>query len=122
MNKFKPIPTKSGDETRGALAPSEKHRLDQLLDYVTDSVVSRTIVKGKTGTVTLFAFDKGQELSEHSAPFDAMVQVLDGEVTLTIGGKPITATTGETVIMPADIPHGVYATTPFKMLLTMIRG
>lgn len=111
----------SRKDTKGALEPSAKHQLDKLLVYVTDSVVSRTIMKGKAGTVTLFAFDKGQELSEHSAPFDAMVQVLDGEVTLTIGGKPITATTGETVIMPADIPHGVYATTQFKMLLTMIR-
>jgi quercetin dioxygenase-like cupin family protein len=72
--------------------------------------------------VTLFAFDAGQELSEHSTPFDAMVQVLDGEVELTIGGKVIRAGAGETVIMPADIPHAVTASQRFKMLLTMIRG
>ena len=91
------------------------------IQYNSESVVSRTLVKKPTGTITLFAFDRGQELSEHSAPFDALVHVLDGEVELTIGGEPVRAVAGELVTMPANIPHAVKAITPFKMLLTMIR-
>ncbi len=71
--------------------------------------------------LTLFAFDKGQALSEHSAPFDAIVQILDGEAELVIGGKSVTAGAGQTVLMPADVPHGVNAPSQFKMLLVMIR-
>jgi quercetin dioxygenase-like cupin family protein len=106
----------------GALIPAVTHRLEQLLDYVEGSVVSRTLVKNDGGTVTLFSFDAGQELSEHTTPFDAMVQVLDGEAELTIGGKKVTPKAGETVIMPANVPHAVRAAKRFKMLLTMIRG
>ncbi len=96
--------------------------LANLLAYVPHSIVSRTFLKNAGGTLTLFAFDAGQELSEHTAPFDAYVQVLDGTVALKIGGKEITASIGETVLMPADVPHGLKAIQNFKMLLTMIRG
>lgn len=90
--------------------------------YAPGAVVSKTLVKQPHGTITLFAFARGQELSEHSAPFDAMVHVLDGEVELIIGGAPTAARAGEFVIMPANIPHAVKARTDFKMLLTMIKG
>lgn len=86
------------------------------------SIVSRTLVKKDTGTVTLFAFDAGQALSEHTAPFDALVQVLAGRLELTIGGKPVTAAAGEIVLLPADVPHALIAGEPSKMLLVMIRG
>jgi len=92
------------------------------IQYNPEAVVSKTLVKQPHGTITLFAFDQGQELSEHSAPFDAMVHVLDGEVELIIGGKSQVAKTHEFVIMPANIPHAVKAKTKFKMLLTMIKG
>lgn len=90
--------------------------------YQPGAVVSRTLHKHSAGTITLFAFDEGQGLSEHSAPFDAFIQVLEGDATLTIGGNPVCAHTGEAVLLPADIAHSVQATKPFKMLLTMIRG
>jgi quercetin dioxygenase-like cupin family protein len=92
------------------------------VQYGEGAVVSRTLLKRPTGTITLFAFDKGQELSEHTAPFDAVVEVLDGEAELIIGGKPVRTRAGETVIMPADVPHAVKAVERFKMLLTMIRS
>jgi quercetin dioxygenase-like cupin family protein len=103
------------------LAPAQPVRLAEELTYVPGSVVSRTIAKTRGGSLTLFAFDAGQELSEHTAPFDAFVQVLDGEVELTIGGARVPAGAGETVLMPAGIPHAVKARTPFKMLLSMVR-
>jgi quercetin dioxygenase-like cupin family protein len=112
----------SNSEKSGRLQPAIVHCLDELVDYSEGSVVSRTIIKNSAGTITLFSFDEGQALSEHSAPFDAVVQILDGEAELIIGGKSITARKGDTVIMPADIPHGVNAVKRFKMLLTMIRG
>lgn len=105
----------------GTLPPSEPVQLRQLVQYADGSVVSRTLAKRGGGTLTLFAFDAGQELSEHSAPFDAYVQVLDGEVELTIGGEPVSAREGETVLMPANVPHGVKAVQRFKMLLIMLR-
>ena len=91
------------------------------VQYAAGSIVSRTIVDKKTGTVTLFAFDKGQGLSEHSAPFDALVLILDGEAELVIGGRPVRARSGQMVTMPANIPHAVRAVEKFKMLLTMIQ-
>jgi quercetin dioxygenase-like cupin family protein len=97
-------------------------QLADLVQYGDGAVVSRTLIKRTTGTLTLFAFDAGQELSEHTAPFDAVVQILDGEALLTIGGNAVTARQHETVIMPANIPHAVKATRKFKMLLTMIRS
>jgi quercetin dioxygenase-like cupin family protein len=106
----------------GLLAPGAPVVLSALLEYQEGAVVSRTLLKGEKGTVTLFAFDAGQGLSEHSAPFDAFVQVLDGETALTIGGKEVLARAGQSIVMPAGIPHALHATTRMKMLLTMIRG
>ena len=91
------------------------------VDYATGSIVSKTLADKKTGTLTLFAFDAGQGLSEHTSPFDATVLILDGEANLTIGGETVTAKQGELVIMPAGIPHDVRAEQRFKMLLIMIR-
>jgi quercetin dioxygenase-like cupin family protein len=101
---------------------SKTSKLEDLISYQEGSVVSRTIIDKKCGTVTLFAFDIGQGLSEHTAPYDAMVQVLDGEVEITISGKPITLTKAEMTIMPANQPHALAAKTRFKMLLTMIKS
>ena len=92
-----------------------------LIEYQEGSVVSRTIVDKEVGTVTLFAFDKGQGLSEHTAPFDALVYTLDGEVEVTISGKTVQLKKGEMVILPANKPHALKATKRFKMLLIMIR-
>lgn len=94
-----------------------------LIEYQKDSVVSREIIKKDIGTVTIFAFDKGQGLSEHSAPFDAMVQIIDGEAEITINGKPNTVKEGEMIIMPGNIPHALQAENKqFKMILTMIKA
>lgn len=95
--------------------------LIDLIEYAADSVVSKTILDKTTGTITLFAFDKGQKLSEHTAPYDAVVQVLDGRAQLTIGGQDMQVSTGQIIIMPANVPHAVTAVQKFKMLLTMIR-
>jgi len=92
-----------------------------IADYAPDSIVSRTLAKAKGGTLTFFAFDAGQELSEHSAPFDAYVFVVDGRVELTIGGQRVPASAGQLVRMPANVPHAVKAVERFKMLLTMLR-
>jgi quercetin dioxygenase-like cupin family protein len=101
---------------------AQANDLSALIDYQEGSVVSRTLIDKKAGTVTLFAFDEGQGLSEHTAPFDAMVQVLDGEVVVTIAGKPVNLKTGEITIMPANKTHALSAKTRFKMLLTMIKS
>ena len=106
----------------GTLPAAQAVELASLVDYADGSIVSCTIAENEAGTITLFAFDAGQGLSEHSAPFDAIVQVLDGEAELTIGGKPVAATAGQAVLMPADVPHAVKATARFKMLLTMLRA
>jgi len=97
-------------------------RLVDLADYQADSIVSRTIIDKTTGTVTFFAFDKGQALSEHTTPFDALVYVIDGEAEIVIAGKALRLEAGRMVIMPADQPHAVKALERFKMTLTMIRG
>jgi len=96
--------------------------ITDLISYQEGAVVSRQIVKAEAGNVTLFAFDSGQELSEHTAPFDALVHVLDGEVEIRISGSPFTLKSGEAILMPANKPHAVRAMTKFKMLLTMIRA
>ncbi len=106
---------------QGALEPAEAYSLAALVDYGEGAVVSRVIGRGAGANITLFAFDEGQELSEHSAPQDAYLAVLDGECRLTVGGEPVVATAGEIVLMPADVPHSVEATTRFKMMLVMIR-
>lgn len=93
-----------------------------LIAYQTGAVVSREIVRKPTGTVTIFAFDSGQGLSEHTAPFDALVHVLDGVAEVTIGGQPRQLRKDDMVLMPANVPHAVKAVEQFKMLLTMIRS
>jgi len=95
--------------------------LKELIEYSKDSVVSKTILDKPAGTITLFAFDKGQKLSEHTTPYDAVVQILDGRVRLTIGGEEIEVLAGQIIIMPGNVPHAVAAEEKFKMLLTMIR-
>ena len=96
-------------------------QLAELVSYQDGSVVSRQITKADAGNVTLFAFDQEQELSEHTAPFDALLHVLDGEAEIKISGKPFHLKMGDAIIMPATEPHAVKAATRFKMLLTMIR-
>lgn len=96
--------------------------LADLTGYQEGSIVSRTIIDKKTGTVTLFAFDEGQGLSEHTAPFDALVHLIDGEAEIVISGKSIRLKDGQIVIMPANQPHSVKAIRKFKMILTMIRS
>ena len=97
-------------------------RLVDLIDYQKSSVVSRTLIDKKTGTVTLFAFDEGEGLSEHMAPFDALVHVIDGEAEVVIAGKKMSVKEGEVVMMPANKPHALRAPKRFKMLLTMVRS
>ena len=100
---------------------AEKFELAEAVEYAGDSVVSKTVVKKDTGNVTLFAFDKGQGLSEHSAPFDAMVNVIDGTADIIIDKKSNILSAGESIIMPANIPHAVKAVEKFKMMLVMIK-
>lgn len=92
------------------------------IDYADGAVVSKTLVDKKAGTLTLFSFDAGQGLSEHTAPFDAVVQVLDGEASLLVGGQEVTVSAGCLAVMPAHVPHAVRAVQRFKMLLIMIRS
>lgn len=112
MSDKKHLPTMSAD-----VKP-----LVELLEYQDGSVVSRVLLKNKGGTVTLFAFDQGEGLSEHTAPFEALVFVIDGEAEVEIAGRAYAVRTGETITLPANIPHAVRAATRFKMLLTMIRA
>lgn len=95
--------------------------INDLVRYQDGTVASRMIVFKKTGTITLFAFDAGEGLSEHSAPFDAVLTVTDGEAEVTIAGSPFTVRNGEMIILPANVPHGVQARQRFKMTLSMIR-
>jgi quercetin dioxygenase-like cupin family protein len=106
----------------GELAHSHAFELANCVDYVPGSVVSRTLSRKPTGTITLFAFDAGQGLSEHQTPYDAFVQIVDGRGLLHIGGKHVVAKAGEVVVMPANVPHSVHADERFKMLLVMIRS
>ena len=93
-----------------------------IIEYAEGSVVSKTLIKKEIGNITLFAFDQGQGLSEHTAPFDAVVHILDGTAEITIGGQAQTVNTGEMLIMPANVPHALQARERFKMLLVMIRS
>lgn len=104
------------------LIPSDSYTLIDLAEYGEGAVVSRTIVKNEAGTVTFFAFDEGQGLSEHTAPFDALVQIVDGNAEIIIGGAPHTLQSGGLILMPANIPHSLTAVTRFKMLLTMLKA
>jgi quercetin dioxygenase-like cupin family protein len=97
-------------------------RMTELVAYQEGSVVSRQITKAEAGNVTLFAFDAGQELSEHTAPFDALAHILEGEAEIRIASQPYTLSAGDAIVMPANEPHAVKATKQFKMLLTMIRA
>lgn len=102
--------------------PTKAENLAKSIDYQTGSVVSRTLIKKSTGTVTLFAFDEGEGLSEHTAPFDALVVVIEGETEVTIGGEACQVGAGDSIVMPAGVPHALKATKRFKMLLTMIKS
>jgi quercetin dioxygenase-like cupin family protein len=104
------------------LAKAQSTVLADLVNYQEDSIVSRTLIDKKAGTVTVFAFDEGQGLSEHTAPYDAIVYIIDGEAEIIISGKIITAKEGEMVIMPAHQPHALKAVKKFEMLLIMIRS
>src|SRR5947209_1106567 len=101
---------------------AEVKQLAELLQYQAGSIVSRVLLKNKGGTVTLFAFDEGEGLSEHTAPFDALVVVSDGEADIEIAGESFRVRQGETITLPANRPHAVRATSKFKMLLVMIRA
>jgi quercetin dioxygenase-like cupin family protein len=105
-----------------AACVGQGQELAQLVEYAQDAVVSKTIVDKPVGTLTIFAFDKDQRLSEHTAPYDAVVQIVDGTAKLTIGGKEVQVSAGEIIVMPANVPHAVDAQEQFKMLLTMIRA
>lgn len=111
---------KQTDERK--LPAAEAVEVAKLVEYVDGSIVSRTIAENEAGTLTLFAFDSGQGLSEHSTPYDAIVQIIDGEAELTIGGEMVRAAAGQLVIMPANVPHSVNAAQRFKMLLIMLRA
>jgi quercetin dioxygenase-like cupin family protein len=110
-----------GTARRAGLVAGEKQNLGSLVTYQAGSVVSRTIIDRKAGTVTLFAFDEGDGLSEHTSPYDALLHVIEGEALVTVAGVENKMEKGEGIILPAGKPHAVRATTRFKMLLTMIR-
>jgi quercetin dioxygenase-like cupin family protein len=107
---------------RSEIAGAEAQPLLGLVNYQVGSVVSRVVLKREKGNVTIFAFDEGQGLSEHTSSFDALVQAVEGEAEITVAGKPIAVKPGDVVLLPADKPHAVKATTRFKMVLTMIRS
>ncbi len=109
-----------GGRRASGLSPATADELLDLVAYADDAIVSRALVSNDAGSVTLFAFDAGQALSEHTVQFDAVVQILDGQAELTIGGEVVPAGKGQIVLMPADVPHAVKATQRFKMLLTML--
>lgn len=106
----------------GALPAGEPSALAKLVEYVPGSVVSRALVQSKPCSVTLFAFDAGQGLNEHTTPYDAHVLIAEGEAAITIGGQPLVARAGEIVRLPANVPHALEAREPFKMLLLMVRA
>ncbi|OJV45162.1 MAG: cupin [Bacteroidales bacterium 36-12] len=114
--KFSPAPQSKG------FPKSEKFNFVDSVSYADGSVVSKILLRNEKGNLTLFAFDKGEALSEHTAPFDAIVQVLDGKCEVIIDGKSHELITGESIIMPANVPHALNATEKFKMLLIMIKG
>ncbi|MBN2419250.1 MAG: cupin domain-containing protein [Deltaproteobacteria bacterium] len=110
----------SGKEA-SKLKPGEAIDIAGLVSYGEGSIVSRTLVNNSAGTITLFAFDQGQGLSEHTAPFDALVHVVEGESEVIIDGKTNRVCEGQIIMMPANIPHALNAVRPFKMILTMVR-
>ena len=118
-SKVEPQPNLKGTTMK---SETKVTSLVDMVNYEDQSVVSKTVIEKKTGTVTLFAFDQGQGLSEHTAPFDALVYVMEGEVEITVSGKPYPLERGEMIIMPADEPHALRAVKRFKMMLTMIKS
>ena len=113
---------RQGTKPKSSVLGAQTAKVADLVSYQEGSIVSREIVKKPTGTVTVFAFDEGQGLSEHTAPFDALVQVLEGEVEITIAGKLHRVQGGEMILMPAQQPHALKSIRRFKMILTMIRS
>ncbi|MCX6284956.1 MAG: cupin domain-containing protein [Bacteroidetes bacterium] len=109
-------------ETKNIFEPGTKFRFPESVEYSTDGIVSKRVIDRPVGTVTLFAFDKGQRLSTHSAPFDAMAEVIEGRAEIVIDNTSHQLEAGDTIVMPAGIPHAVNATERFKMILTMIKG
>jgi quercetin dioxygenase-like cupin family protein len=105
----------------GNIETSTIMNFSELVEYSENGIISKRILEKKTGNVTLFSFDKEQKLSEHTAPFDALIHILEGNAEIVIGGKPFTLNAGESIIMPANISHAVNAVEKFKMLLTMIK-
>lgn len=101
---------------------TKAHKLDEMVSYQGGSIVSKTLIDKKTGTVTLFAFDQGQGLSEHTAPYDALVYIFDGKAEITISGSRHIVEKGNMIVMPANEPHALKAVESFKMMLTMIRS
>lgn len=121
-NNFKYSKSDASNSGRGNAFPTaEKFSLTDKVQYAEGSVVSKIIIRNERGNITLFAFDKGEFLSEHTAPFDAIVQVLDGKGEVVIAGQAFEMNTGDSIIMPANVPHAVNAIEQFKMLLTMIK-
>ena len=104
-----------------SITPAKASKVAELIDYQEGSVVSKAIIEGSAGTVTVFAFDRGQGLSEHTAPFDALVNVVEGEAEITVSGSEHKVTGGEIMLMPANQPHSLKAIDRFKMVLTMIK-
>ena len=115
------MPNDGASKTRG-LPGAQAATASELVQYQEGAVVSRQIVKKPAGNVTLFAFDEGQGLSEHTAPFDALVQVVEGDAEIVIAGRSHRVRSGEMILMPAGEPHALRAVTRFKMILTMIRS
>lgn len=111
-----------GNSNQKYMEKSSVYPLAGSVEYSGEAIVSKTVLKKECGNITLFAFDKGQGLSQHSAPFDAFVLVTDGRGRITIGGKDYELRSGECIIMPANVPHAVYATDNFKMMLVMIKS
>lgn len=108
-------------ESKLTVDGARAYNLAQMTEYQEGAVVSRTLLKNSSGTLTVFSFDAGQSLSEHTVPFNAFIQVLDGEGEITVDGNTTTVNSGEIILMPGGLPHSVHATKRFKMLLTMFR-
>lgn len=112
----------NGYRGRNIMNLNESNKISDLIEYQKDSVVSKTLIKKEKGTITIFAFDKEQGLSEHTAPFDALVQVIDGKADVLLNGKSNIVSEGEMIIMPANVPHALKAIEKFKMMLVMIKA
>lgn len=110
------------EPSAGAIVPGQPFELKELVNYAPGAIVSRVLTKNDHCNLTLFAFDAGQELTEHTSPFDAYVVLLDGRMQITVGGKPVEPAAGEAVLMPASVPHALRAPVPAKMLLVMVRS